>query len=123
MTGQETRDEWASEVDPLAERIKPALAGYNLTRDQVSVIQREAAAFALFWMRENGYRKHPEPEWEYGVWNGLGHFRYFAPTLAAARQAIEEERRGFVTNPKRVIKRRTKREAGPWLPIEEDDRG
>lgn len=119
MTRQEERDD---EREALIRRADETLARINdpvhakrpSLLDLVTLIQRQREMLAA--------RKHPEPEWEYGVWNGLGHFRYFAPTLAAARQAIAEEARGFVTKPKRVIKRRTKREAGPWVPVGEGER-
>ena len=61
MTDQEARDEREALADVLMSdgvRITAAMG-----RDYALV---EADA-VLAWMRDQGYRKHPEPEWEYGT--------------------------------------------------------
>lgn len=114
MSTQEARDDFYDIVDLLDNTLSfpSGVAG--------------AATAILEWMEVNGYRKHPESEWEYGVTTKWGmhehpHFDGAGRYAKAVREEIEDGRAsGDLAHHGRIM-RRTKAAAGPWVPVGEGE--
>lgn len=109
MTDQEARDEREALRSRLEREFGPFLAHWPSDPDRFF----GQAADAIL---ADGYRKHPEPEWEYGrvahpalVVDGIRRGEVYAEALSDTPGNVDYQRRNGW-----AIVRRTK--AGPWEP-------
>ena len=107
MNEQEARDEREALADVLMSdgvRITAAMG-----RDYALV---EADA-VLAWMRDQGYRKHPEPEWEYGIARLPSGYGFVAEMgEESARASVRREPGEWV-----LMHRAKAIQAGLWEPV------